>query len=196
MVTLVLQLSFLAVAFVSAPLRYTLSGTAPSIHVPDKRILLFAKNITDTSPKESSMLVQDSSLVAVDVVSIAMASQLLGLADTLNDPKFWQQGGWFQPMSAMESTLPTLVQRESILTICWLLSALAWKGYNANETETHQSSIASIAVTFCGLRVALGLAMSVLGGHVDFDVWDSIRQCYFAIVLVGSLRFLYSQYIR
>ena len=144
-----------------------------------------------------ALTIQDTRLLAGDVISIALASQLLGLADTLNDPNFWQQGGWLQPISTTEFTLSTLVQRDSILTICWLISALAWEGYSIddNTTEESQSSIVSIAATFCVLRVALGFVMSIVG-HVDLDVWDSIRQCYFAILLVGSFRLLYSQYTK
>jgi hypothetical protein len=134
--------------------------------------------------------------LAVDVVSIALASQLLGLADVLNDPTFWQQGGWFQPISPADSTstLPTLVQRDSILTICWVLSALGWKGYSDSDEAELDTSV-RIGVSFIVLRLALGFALPLVG-LADFDVWDSIRQCYFAIILVGSFRFIYSQYIR
>lgn len=198
LLTLVLQLPFLALAFVSAPLHNTRHRGDASINVSIQRTSpLLANNITDAPTEESSLLIQDSTLLVVDVISIALASQLLGLADTLNDPEFWQQGGWLQPISTTESTLPTLVQRDSILTICWLLAALTWKGYNNKEDESTDEVqlILQIATSFCALRVALGFVVSMLG-HADFGVWDSIRQCYFTIILVGSFRFLYSQYIR
>lgn len=165
--------------------------------IPQRTTICLSHNTTDASPETtSSTLIQDPRLLAVDVVSIALASQLLGLADVLNDPTFWQQGGWFQPISPADSTstLPTLVQRDSILTICWVLSALGWKGYNDGGEEELETSV-RIGVSFIVLRLALRLAMSFVD-LADFDVWDSIRQCYFAIILVGSFRFLYSQYIR
>lgn len=186
---LVLRMHLLGIsAFVSAPPR------ALNINVSHKTGRLFANNTTNV-PTNEDVVIQDTRLLAGDVISVALASQLLGLADTLNDPNFWKQGGWFQPMSATESTLPTLVQRDSILTICWVISALAWKGYAMNNktAEESQSSIGSMAVTFCVLRVALGFIMSLVS-HVDFDVWDTIRQCYYSIILIGSFRLLYNQY--
>ena len=166
----------------------------PSIVAPKRQITLFlANNSTESLSESNSLLIQDSRLLVGDVVSIALASQLLGLVDVLNDPSFWQQGGWFQPMSTTQSTLPVMVQRDSVLTICWLLSALGLKGYNDSETDT--STLVQTAVSFCVVRVALGLGMSVVG-HTDLGLWDSIRQCYFTIMLVGSFRFLYSQYTR
>jgi len=157
--------------------------------------VLFASNNTTNVPSEtSSLLIQDPRLLAGDVVSIALASQLLGLVDVLNDPTFWQQGGWLQPISTTESTLPILVQRDSILSICWLIAALGWKGYNDDNGSDLQRTV-QIAAGFCVLRVALGFAVSLLG-HADFVLWDIVRQCYFTIILVGTFRFLYSQYIR
>lgn len=154
-----------------------------------------AKNITDTSKFDSHVEISDPRLLVGDIISVALAAQLLGLVDVLNGPSFLQRGGWFQPISPVESTLPVLIQRDSILSICWILSALAWKGYEYTNVEKGVGKTLGIAAGFVGLRVLFDLVMSY-AGHINFDAWETIRQCYFALLLVGSFRFIYSQYNR
>lgn len=196
-ILIVMQLPFSTSAFVNFSPRSVISTTS---RTPLSRgTLLLANNATNIVPEPDS-LIQDSFLLVGDIVSIALASQLLGLVDVLNDASFWERGGWFQPISPTESTstLPTLVQRDSMLTICWLLSALGCDSYKFDDSDNNDTILSTtvrIAVGFCALRLALGFAMS-LASHDDFDAWESIRQCYFTIILVGSFRFLYLQYTR
>jgi hypothetical protein len=153
-----------------------------------------AKNSTDFFNFDSQLTISDSRLLLVDIVSIALAAQLLGLLDVLNDPTFLERGGWFQPISPVKSTLPELIQRDSILSLCWILSALGWKGYEVTDVEEDGGKTLLIASGFIVFRFAFETAISFAAGHRDFDVWEMIRQCYFAILLVGSFRFLYSRY--
>jgi hypothetical protein len=154
-------------------------------------------NTTDVSKFDWLLEISDPRLLVGDMISIALAAQLLGLVDVLNDPTFLQRGGWFQPISPVESTLPVLVQRDSMLSICWILSALGWKGYEytSNVGGGVGKTTLRIAAGFVGLCFLFDLVMSYVG-QVSFDAWETIRQCYFALLLVGSFRFIYSQYNR
>jgi hypothetical protein len=153
-----------------------------------------AKNSTGFSEFDSQLTISDSRLLLVDIVAISLAAELLGLVDVLIDPTFLERGGWFQPISPVESTLPVLIQRDSIFSMCWILSALGWKGYEVTDVEEDFGKTLRIAAGFIALRFAFELAISYTAGHGDFDVWETIRQSYFVILLVGSFRFLYSRY--
>jgi hypothetical protein len=175
---------------------HTRGATFRRVSIPRSSTFLcaIAKNSTDFFKSDSQLTVSESRLLLVDTVSIALTAQLLGLVDVLNDPTFLERGGWFQPISPVESTLPVLIQRDSILSMCWILSALGWKGYEVTDVEENGRKTLRIAAGFIALRFAFETAISFGAGRLDFDVWETIQQCYFVILLVGSFRFLYTQY--
>lgn len=141
--------------------------------------------------------VEEPRLVVLDLVSIALAAQFLGLMDVLQDATFWQKGGFLQPIPLAPSTLPIYVQRESILSICWVLSGLAWRGYQTeaalSDPEATVKLTVRIATIFVVLRVALA-GIVVWSTGTNIDAFDIFRQCYVSILTAGSFRFLYSQF--
>jgi hypothetical protein len=167
-------------------------------------ILFMGQNITqeDTpSPLWNSITsrVEDTSLLAADVFAIAIASQLMGLLDILNDPEFVKNGGWFQPIPAVPATLDVLIERFSILSLSWLAAALARKGsFSKDSVATDEAAIKNslrILLDFVVLRGLIGLLFSQVAGS-DPNLLSLLRDFYFVGLAVTGLRFLYGQYFR
>jgi hypothetical protein len=84
---------------------------------------------TDAMPRQKeedgpTIVLEQPGLLIADTVAIAIASQLVGLLDVLNDPIFWSMGGWLQPVPVIPSTLGILVERFATLTVTWIGVAL------------------------------------------------------------------------
>jgi hypothetical protein len=143
--------------------------------------------------------VEDLGLLVGDIVAIFLASQLMGLLDVVNDPDFVRNGGWFQPIPAVPSTLGVLIERISTLSLVWILSALSEENsfsYTAVESEKASILMAfSIVVNFVALRLLLGWTLA-FATNADFNFGILLRDCYFVTLLLPGFRFLYSQYVR
>jgi hypothetical protein len=169
----------------------------------ETRIFMGQNNTEEdtSSPLWSSFTsrVEDPSLLAVDVFAIAIASQLMGLLDILNDPEFVKNGGWFQPIPAVPSTLNVLVERFSILTLSWLSVSLARNGsFGKDAVATDEAAIKTslrILLDFSALRFVIGILFSQAVGS-DPDVLSLLRDSYFVGLAVTGFRFLYGQYFR
>ncbi|MGK3739892.1 MAG: hypothetical protein ACI8RD_003861 [Bacillariaceae sp.] len=70
-------------------------------------------------PSSDVSLLIDPGLWITDFMALILASQLIGLLGVINNPEFIQNGGWFQPIPAIPSTLDDLVQRISTFAILW-----------------------------------------------------------------------------
>lgn len=127
-------------------------------------------------------------LLAVDVISVAISVHLMAFADVMVDPL------QFEPPNP--SPLPMLMERDSILTVCWILSALTLNGYQqvtvASDIAVVKST-ARMAMLFTVIRVALGVAVVFFTANNGLDEWDTLRQCYITAITVGALRFFYGQ---
>lgn len=133
-----------------------------------------------------------------DVGSILLAMQLMALVDVINDPVFWQNGGWNQPIPAVPKTFNTLMQRDSIVTITWTLAALQRNGFTREAFLTNEAALGNafrIWIDFVLLRVVGGVAFAQVT-QTDIDVIDIARQCWFTGLLVCTCRYIYSQYNR
>mmetsp|Transcript_15394 Transcript_15394/g.21448 ORF Transcript_15394/g.21448 Transcript_15394/m.21448 type:complete len:213 (+) Transcript_15394:172-810(+) len=166
---------------------YVLNGTDSSSNIEDNNSFL-----------ESYVTVAEPRLLMGDIISILMASQMMGLLDVLNDPVFWQSGGFNQPIPAIPSTLPTLIQRDSLLSLSWLPAALSRKGFQYETIATNTTTLRTTAIiwiTFVFLRVGaeLGLASAT---HSSMDTLEVARQCWFVALFVGTFRYIYGQYNR
>jgi hypothetical protein len=143
--------------------------------------------------------VEDLGLLVGDIVAIVLASQLMGLLDVVNDPDFARNGGWFQPVPGVPSTLGVLIERISTLSLVWILSALSEENsfsYTAVESEKISILIAFIIVfNFVALRLLLGWTLA-FATNADFNFGILLRDCYFVALLLPGFRFLYSQYVR
>ena len=162
-----------------------------------------------------SSRIQDETLVVVDILAIAIAAQLIGLLDVVNNPEFIQNGGWFQPIPAIPPTLNVLIQRFSILTISWMTVALLFRkdsfvgsGSGAGDDESSITTIQTglrILLDFTILRLVVGILFFFVGatGGIDDDplnlsfvLLQLLRDCYFVGLSVTGFRFLYGRLIR
>lgn len=129
-------------------------------------------------------------LLAVDVISVAIAVHLMAFADVMSDPL------QFAPPNP--SPLPALMERDSILTVCWILSALRVNGYKQETVSSDVAvvkSTAKITAGFAALRILLGLGVAHFATATP-DAWEIVRQCYVTAITVGALRFFYGKYNR
>ena len=166
--------------------------------------------------------IEQSGLVTADIFAIAIASQLMGLLDVLNDPTFYQNGGWFQSIPTVPTTFGTLIQRFSILTITWIICAILRGGYTNDAIESSSSSSSSntnddgdgimlspsiqsslkIWITFCIVRFGFGIALAYISTQ-DYSIFadasnidllgELTRQCYIVGLTTFTARYLYSR---
>lgn len=152
----------------------------------------------DDNVAKNMFVVEEPRILQGDIVTILMTAQLLGLVDVLSDATFWSNGGFMQPIPAIPSTLSTLVQRDSIMSIAWVLSGLKNGGYVlsavADDITAFKSAL-TIWTDYCSLLVLFGLGMGLVT-HTAVDGWDLLRQCWFTIVMLSGFRFLYGRYNR
>ena len=94
-------------------------------------------------------LLKDPGLWISDFMALILASQLIGLLGVITSPEFIQNGGWFQPISAIPSTLDDLVQRISTFGIVWGIAFSSTiflvSVVNTKQLSTSTSTTASVA---------------------------------------------------
>jgi hypothetical protein len=95
-------------------------------HDPEEEKDEFRRDATQRKKEDDgpTIVLEQPGLLITDTLAIAIASQLMGLLDVLNDPIFWSKGGWFQPLPVIPSTLGILVERFATLTVTWIGVAL------------------------------------------------------------------------
>lgn len=127
----------------------------------------------------------DANLLKGDILAIVIASQLIGLVDSLNDDLFWQNGGLFQPVPIVPHTLGTFVQRTSSGCVCWIASNFA-----LSNQATRPSSAKTI---FVFVLLQLGLTFAITSG-LGFEPLSVLRDCYFVTTVVVGWRYVYKNY--
>ncbi len=167
------------------------------------------KRDKELSPNVQVLL--DPGLWASDFLALILASQLIGLLNILNSPEFVANGGWFQPIPAVPSTLGELVQRISTFGIAWAIaSASVVSVANATtSTDTLQKPLEECETTIILKRNVPTLAvfglLLFLGNGIAFGFtntdgnqvipWlDALRNCYYVGLSTSGLRFLYGRY--
>jgi hypothetical protein len=146
-----------------------------------------------------------------DGFAIVLASQLIGLLDIVNSPDFVSQGGWFQPLPTVPTTLGVLVQRVASLGVSWIVAGtlvdqfLGRKDNNSNKIVPDASGIKNsdwqVLIVFCSLRFLQGIFQSSMNNDMSFLLGESndyvltgLRDCYFVGLFTLALRYLYRQY--
>jgi hypothetical protein len=120
----------------------------------------------------------DASLLVPDLLGVAVACELLGLLDAVNEPTFLQQGGWLQSVGGgVPTTLPLLVSRFSTNSVFWIMACSCLgiskpKSNNSSNSKdtTKLNAMASgpsavgyalkIGTVFCVLRILLAVALA------------------------------------
>lgn len=166
---------------------------------PTTALRAFDKNMTDTKfSLESYVEVGEPRLILLDLVTIAIACELMGIVDLLNDPRFWIAGGWNQPISPVTSVMDVLIQRFSGLSVSWLLAGSMWRGFRQESISSDESLIRTtgfICATFVIVRLGLAFMVATIGSD-SVDTFDLVKQIYFAALLLCTGRAIYSKYNR
>lgn len=196
---------------ISACQRTTKSDlAAPTI--PTRVLSLCAINGTETS---SPLLPINSNLLIADLVGLLLAAQLMGLLDVLNDSKFWQTGGWLQPVTLESSTssLSTLTQRFATTACLYVAGAFGFGAFSImtpkRKNNDERASAVNMALQsalqgtagFFILRVVLAIGIIVgqeqQPQQPELALQDVLRDTYFVALATASTRyFVYSLYNR
>lgn len=134
-------------------------------------------------------------LLACDMFAILIASQLMGLLDVLNDPEFARNGGWFQPIPAVPSTLGILAERVALNGALWFPSSFVRVSLSTKKDTEQAGSdwfldALPTLILFSTFRVAIGIAVL----HDEAALLHSLRDCYFVGLATVSFRFLFQRY--
>lgn len=146
----------------------------------------------------------DVPILVSDLLALAVAMQLLGLTNVLNDPTFWNQGGWLQPItpSGIAHTLPVVVQRFCLVGIAWFSSALvSGQGWSLESSSSEtRGSLIKLLVPFFGVllllegMVALATTTTVGGLELTQDVvLQTFQLWYFSAIALVAGRYLVRQ---
>lgn len=151
---------------------------------------------TEDDDRELFFFVEEKQVLAVDVLSILIAAQLLGLADVLADTTFWSNGAFRQPIPSIPSTLPTLVSRTCIICFTWIVASLKNKGFAYGAMTSIDEYALPRAFTtiidFSSSIVLVTLASSILQ-HSPVDRIEILREIWFTILIIGTFRTIYTR---
>ena len=189
-------------------------GHSPKLRSPSRLMVsLYAKkpqnefNETETQRLDTEsdgfllLLDFDPTILFVDIITVAIACQLLGLLDVVNDPAFWKNGGWLQPIPAAPSTLPILVQRFSINGILYVGTAL-FLGSLVNDAVAAPKTVLWAALrtssVFSLVRLIVGVTLAAtISSEGDFSatqqldvVLELLRECYFVALATTAGRYV------
>jgi hypothetical protein len=134
-----------------APSTKILFASPPDFSNNSTNLTTKSTNNNDTTVPSSDYFGVEVPIVVTDLLAIAVAMQLLGLTNVLNDPTFWSRGGWLQPVTStgISNTLPVVVQRFCIVGISWLSAAFGGKGLALESTSQEAlGSLVKLLVPF------------------------------------------------
>ena len=150
-----------------------------------------------------SINIGEPRLLLGDLISLLLTCQLLGLVDVLDKPDFWMNGGFAQsidlsPTSSTSSisTLGTLVKRDSVMSISWVLSSLKHDGYSLGTIADDITAIKcsfTILVDYCSLLILFAL-VTALGTHSSVDAVLILRQTYYTILMLCTFRLVFGRF--
>lgn len=142
----------------------------------------------------------------VDSIESCVTAASLGLSDVLDDAKFWQDGGWWQPIPAVPTSLPKLVQRIAIDGS--LVTALA--AVLRLSAEDSVSSVSAILSSIVRLGIAFGVAKALImicaslpvlldpssSTTVSTTVLEALRETYFILTGILAARLAVFRFLR
>ena len=156
-----------------------------------------SKNKSHPIKNKSASLFQldldvDPFLLVPDLLGVAVACELLGLLDAIQEPSFLENGGLLQSIGGIPTTLPLLVSRFSTNSVFWIISCFGISTINnsmisndgKNNTKDTSDVMASgqsavayalrIGAVFCILRILLTLAVVATAvATASATGWDS-----------------------
>lgn len=178
---------------------------------------LMSKRNNNDDEKSEIELVMDPGLWTTDFLALILASQLIGLLDVINSPEFTENGGWFQPIPAVPSTLDDLVQRISSFGISWAIASASViflakikqslsdaSAPNKSDGDQHSAiTINSYVQTLIIFGIVQFLFQTFFHGSSEASDFaysnadmtlGALRNSYFVGLSTVGLRYLYRQY--
>lgn len=115
--------------------------------------------------EEGIFVVADSSLLAIDLVSILVACEILGIIDDVT-ANGWQT--FLNPVTLNSfATLPLLIRRVSILSITWIVSSLKNKGYSLDAAKDETTVVKTVLRSFVEFSLLTGVYVFCSSGISD-----------------------------
>lgn len=151
------------------------------------RVLLVGGNTTET---------EDFVFNVADLFGIAVAAQLLGLQDVLEGTSFWQEGGWFQPVTfeSGSSVLSELLQRFSIMSSIFL--GASWI-VGTPKALPDNGSILQFAIksaaTYGMIRFLLEIGIATTLNQ-EVTLTQTLRETYVIALANATTRYVLNNY--
>lgn len=148
------------------------------------------KDFDKKKEEKDIFYVQEPQLLVCDLFAILIACEILGLLDDLAIDGIQS---FMEPITFNSfSTLPLLIKRDSLLSICWILSSLKNGSFYdvavADEISVIKSVFASF-VDFCSLVIIYTLCSSYFSNQVA-DGNDLLRQVSTSLIILLSFRLM------
>ena len=146
------------------------------------------KDLKNREKGRDIFYIQEPRILVCDLCAILIACEILGLLDDLAVDGLQS---FTEPITFHSfSTLPLLIKRDSLLSICWILSNLKNDGFSASVVAKEMSVIKSVFasfVDFCSLVIIYTLCSSYLS-HQAADGNDVLRQVSSSLIVLLSFR--------
>ena len=141
--------------------------------------------------------IPDPKLLAGDLLFILMINFLLQIANEVGEPNFWYSGGFSQPMTLSSTSLLDVIDRDSKMSISWILGALRQCSYSTSSVADDGTAIkvaVQVWVDYCSLRILLELGESLLFTHSTISVWLIGREVWYTLFVMTFFRWAYSRF--
>jgi hypothetical protein len=138
----------------------------------------------------------DPRLLSGDLLFLLMINFLLQIANEVSNSNFWSNGGFGQPI-AMPTSLMTVIDRDSKMSISWVLAAIWNRSYSSSSISDDKTAIKialQVWVDYCSLRILLELGESFLFTHSSISIWIIAREFWFTAVVMSFFRWAYSRF--
>lgn len=142
--------------------------------------------------------IEDPRLLLGDMLFLLLTCLLLGFTDVLNTPSFWENGGFAQPVDLSPkgvSTLGTVVERDSVMSIAWVSSSIKHRGYTFAAVSDELTTIKccfTILTDYSSLLIILALTTAFLT-HSPVDPVEILRKSYYTILMLSAFRIAYGR---
>lgn len=141
--------------------------------------------------------IPDPKLLAGDLLFILMINFLLQIANEVSEPNFWYSGGFSQPMTLSSTSLLDVIDRDSKMSISWIIGALRQRSYSSSsvaDDATAAKVAIQVWVDYCSLRILLELGESLLFTHSTISVWLIGREVWYTLIVMTFFRLAYSRF--
>lgn len=145
---------------------------------------------------DAMLEIPDPRLLAGDLLFILIVNFLLQIASEVGDPGFWQDGGFFQPVT-MPTTLLAVIVRDSKMSIAWVLAAIWRRSYSSSSVADDKTAVTvalQIFVDYCSLRIVLELGESFLVTHSGINVWMLGQEAWYTAIVMTFFRLAYGRF--